>query len=71
MLTRIVYGNGTEKVIPHDDAIVIKNGEDNDEVFVSFEDSDKHMHYKLSKKDDELYLMNDQGQTVDSYRWQT
>ena len=43
--------------------------EDNDKIIVDFESKYGCISVEIDKRTCELYLMNNEGRTIDSYRW--
>jgi len=49
--------------------LVLDAGSRDADMILTFPDEDGDKHYEINKELHELYIMNDQGETIDSYRW--
>lgn len=67
MLVRVIYDNGSESLYECSEYHVIPNDEQPENLFFQFDPNGRLLEIKKEKM--QIYVMNNQGKTIDSYIW--
>lgn len=68
MFVRIEYADGKARVMECRDVLITKDGDDQ-LIFTLYPDKLSRNYVVQKKEGNAVYFMNNEGKTIDSYRW--
>lgn len=68
MFVRIEYADGAARVMECRDVLITKDGDDQ-LIFTLYPDKLSRNYVVQKKEGNAVYFMNNEGKTIDSYRW--